>query len=122
VSVVRGRKNVQHASFSLGKAGFVTNITTLVWIVLAVVIFCMPTSITGLEATSMNYASAVFAGFAAISMVWYVVWGRKHFSGPPILKSEMAEGGVGVVRGHSIDEEASPKAKEVKQGTGEKVL
>ncbi|KAK9419622.1 putative Gaba permease [Seiridium unicorne] len=122
VSVVRGRRHVQHASFSLGKAGYVINITTLLWIVLAVVIFCMPTSIDGLEPTTMNYASAVFAGFAAISLAWYVVWGRKHFSGPPILKSEMAEHGVGVVSGQSLDEEATPDSKDLKQGNGEKIL
>ncbi|KAK9777935.1 putative Gaba permease [Seiridium cardinale] len=122
VSVVRGRRHVQHASFSLGKAGYVINITTLLWIVLAVVIFCMPTSIDGLEPTTMNYASAVFAGFAAISLAWYVVWGRKHFSGPPILKSEMADHGVGVVSGQSLDEEASPDSKDLKQGNGEKIL
>jgi amino acid permease (GABA permease) len=121
VCVLRGRQHVRHASYSLGKFGYVTNIATLLWIVLAIFLFCMPTNLTGLDAESMNYASVVFAGFAAISMIWYAVWGRKNFSGPPILKTEMAEeGGVGVVRGHSIDEEATKAAKDVKQGGEEK--
>ncbi|KAI1101130.1 amino acid transporter [Jackrogersella minutella] len=110
VSVVRGRKNLQHASFSLGRFGFVINITTLLWIVLAVVIFCMPTNITGLDASTMNYASAVFAGFASISTAWYFIWGRKHFSGPPVLQSDMTEHGVGVVSGQSLDEEVGKEA------------
>lgn len=122
VSVLRGRKHVQHASFSLGKIGFITNITTLLWIVLAIFLFCMPTNLAGLDSATMNYASVVFAGFAFISMAWYAVWGRKHFSGPPILKSELANGGVGVVRGQSIDEEATSEAKDVKQGDTEKTL
>ncbi|KAM6534816.1 hypothetical protein FALCPG4_004439 [Fusarium falciforme] len=33
----------------------------------------------------MNYASVVFAGFGAISAVWYLVYARKHFKGPIIV-------------------------------------
>ncbi|KAK6851203.1 amino acid permease-like protein [Apiospora arundinis] len=106
VSVCRGRKHLAHASFSLGKFGFVINIATLLWIVLAIFLFCMPTNLAGLSPQTMNYASVVFAGFATVSIVWYFVWGRKHFSGPPILQSSLAEGGVGVVRGQSVDVEA----------------
>ncbi|KAK8084735.1 GABA permease [Apiospora hydei] len=106
VSVCRGRKNIAHATFSLGKFGFVINIATLLWIVLAIFLFCMPTNLAGLNPETMNYASVVFAAFASISLLWYFVWGRKHFSGPPILQSGLAEGGVGVVRGQSVDVEA----------------
>ena len=28
-------------------------------------------------------AAVVFVGFALISVVWYLVYGRKHYSGPP---------------------------------------
>lgn len=123
VCVLRGRKHVKHASYSLGKFGYVTNIATLLWIVLAIFLFCMPTNLTGLDAATMNYASVVFAGFALISLVWYAAWGRKNFSGPPVLQTQMAEeGGVGVVRGHSLDEEATSAAKDVKQGGEEKIV
>ncbi|KAH7031683.1 gaba permease [Microdochium trichocladiopsis] len=111
VSVLRGRKKLEHATFSLGKFGFIINITTLLWIVLAIFLFCMPTTITELDAATMNYASVVFAGFAGISLVWYFVWGRKHFSGPAVLKTEFAENGVGVVKGQPVDEEAVAHAK-----------
>ncbi|KAI1338269.1 gaba permease [Xylariaceae sp. FL0016] len=107
VAVLTGRKKLQHASFSLGKFGYVINITTLLWIILAIFLFCMPTNLTGLSASSMNYASVVFAGFGAISIIWYFAWGRKHFSGPPILQSDLAEEPVGVVKGHALDEEVS---------------
>lgn len=33
----------------------------------------------------MNYASVVWMGFAAISLIWYVVHGRHHFTGPPVV-------------------------------------
>ncbi|KAK5945084.1 hypothetical protein PMZ80_002288 [Knufia obscura] len=102
VSVLRGRQHVEHASFSLGKFGFAINITTLVWIVLAVFLFCMPVSIDGLTATSMNYASVVFAAFASISIFWYFVWGRKNFSGPAVLKTLMTDSDVGVIKGQAL--------------------
>lgn len=76
--------------------------------------------LTGLDASTMNYASVVFAGFAAISIIWYFVWGRKHFSGPPILKSEMAENGVGVVRGQSLDEEVGKREASSKEAVDPK--
>ena len=39
----------------------------------------------------MNYASVLFVGFASIALIWYLVWGRKHFKGPQML--QVAEGG-----------------------------
>lgn len=83
VSLIRGRKAVAHSSFSLGKFGFVINCLTIVWITFAIVLFCMPVSIP-VTLNSMNYASVVFTGFAVISLVWYVISGRKNFSGPPV--------------------------------------
>lgn len=32
----------------------------------------------------MNYASVVFAGFASIAVVWYFVYARHNFTGPPV--------------------------------------
>ncbi|PVH94725.1 amino acid permease-like protein [Periconia macrospinosa] len=83
ISVLRGRRAVAHSSFSLGRFGYFINVSMLVWICLAVVLFCMPVSLP-VEAASMNYASVVFAGFALISVVWYFVRGRKNFTGPPV--------------------------------------
>lgn len=31
----------------------------------------------------MNYASAVFVGGTLCSVIWYFVWGRKNYRGPP---------------------------------------
>lgn len=110
VSVIQGRKHLQHANFSLGRFGMIINITTLLWIVLSIFLFCMPTNLTGLDSSTMNYASAVFAGFATISLAWYFVWGRKNFSGPPILKHGIQE----VVSGQPIVDEESPREKNLK--------
>ncbi|KAF2660246.1 amino acid permease-like protein [Lophiostoma macrostomum CBS 122681] len=83
ISVLRGRKAVAHSSYSLGRFGYAINIAMIGWICLAVILFCMPVSLP-VEAGTMNYASVVFAGFAAISLAWYFVRGRKDFKGPPV--------------------------------------
>lgn len=90
ISVIRGRQAVKHSSFSLGSFGYAINICCVLWIFLFVVLFCMPVSLP-VTTSSMNYASVVFAGFAAISIIWYVVYARKHFNGPPIIMEEARE-------------------------------
>ncbi|KAK3672922.1 hypothetical protein LTR78_007275 [Recurvomyces mirabilis] len=85
VSVLRGRRLVKHSTYSLGRFGFIINGICLVWIALAIVLFCMPVAIP-VTPSSMNYASVVFAGFAAISFGWYFIGGRKHFTGPPVVQ------------------------------------
>ncbi|ODN80855.1 hypothetical protein L202_02996 [Cryptococcus amylolentus CBS 6039] len=82
-SLLRGRKAVRNAPFSLGKFGFAINIITVVWIAFSIILFCMPTAIP-VTPTSMNYASVVFVGFAAIAGLWYAINARKHYRGPTL--------------------------------------
>lgn len=88
VSVIRGRRALRDSSFSLGKFGIFINMIAVGWIVFSVVIFCMPVALP-VSASSMNYASVVFAGFACVSTLWYIVYGRKHFHGPPLLEGDL---------------------------------
>ncbi|QGA17811.1 hypothetical protein EYB26_005487 [Talaromyces marneffei] len=106
INVLRGRRAVKHSSFSLGRFGYAINITTICWIVLAVVLFCMPVSLPVTPST-MNYASVVFAGFATISVIWYFVYARRHFTGPPVIADLVDEVGsdtpeIGVVAGKAV--------------------
>ncbi|KAL1411736.1 hypothetical protein Q8F55_002702 [Vanrija albida] len=83
-SLIRRRKLVQHAPYSLGNFfGYFVNIVTVVWITFSIVLFCFPVAIP-VTAPGMNYASVVFAGFGAIATVWYVVNARKHYQGPVV--------------------------------------
>jgi amino acid transporter len=94
ISLLRGRKLVRDAPYSLGKFGVAINILTICWICLAIVLFCMPVSIP-VEAPAMNYASVVFAGFTTISAAWYFIRGRKEFTGPPIATDAALVGNTG---------------------------
>lgn len=123
VSLIRGREAVKYSSFSLGKFGFFINVCTIVWISLAIVLFCMPTAIP-VTPVSMNYASVVFMGFASISLIWYIISGRKNFTGPPVPvdhyaghDGQVAEDGVrrtitedGRSSNKSSEEKAAPSA------------
>ena len=83
VLLLRGRYLVKNAPFHLGHFGYVINSITVLWILLAIVIFTMPTAIP-VTPSSMNYASVLFVFFAGVSVLWYAVWGRKHFTGPRV--------------------------------------
>ncbi|CAF1252123.1 unnamed protein product [Rotaria sp. Silwood1] len=87
ILLFRGRYLVDSAPFHLGKFGYVINIITILWILLAIVLFTMPTAIP-ITPSSMNYASVLFVFFAGVSILWYVISGRKHFTGPPVLSLE----------------------------------
>jgi amino acid transporter len=91
--VIRGRHLVAGAPFHLGSLGLVVNSITLVWILLAIVLFCMPTAIP-VTPSSMNYASVLFVFFLGVALLWYLVWGRRNFEGPAVLR---AEGGVSTI-------------------------
>ncbi|KDN51989.1 amino acid transporter, partial [Tilletiaria anomala UBC 951] len=81
ISLFQRRRKVRNAPFSLGIWGWFANVVTFVWILLAIVLFSCPTT-KEVDASTMNYASAVSAFFALISAVYYVIIGRKHYRGP----------------------------------------
>ncbi|OAA40953.1 polyamine transporter TPO5 [Metarhizium rileyi] len=93
VLLVRRRELVKGSPFSLGKLGTIINIICIIWIMFSVVIFCMPVSLP-VDSSTMNYASAVFAGFAVIAIAWYFAYARRNFHGPPVLTDEEFAPGV----------------------------
>ncbi|KAK6204412.1 amino acid/polyamine transporter I [Scheffersomyces amazonensis] len=61
----RGRNNIKHGPFWLGKIGLFCNIITVLWCIFACVFFSFP-SYMPVTGSSMNYVSAVMA----IYLVW----------------------------------------------------
>ncbi|KAL1607574.1 hypothetical protein SLS59_002543 [Nothophoma quercina] len=118
ISVIRGRQAVKNSSYSLGRFGYAINIAMVVWICLAVVLFCMPVSLP-VEPATMNYASVVFAGFALISVGWYMIRGRKDFTGPPVPQ-DVAPGEEVAVAGLAVTESQHERNGDV-EAKGEKM-
>lgn len=52
--------------------------------------------------TTMNYASVVFVGFTSIAAIWYYVYARKHYSGPPVARDADADTDADKVRADSL--------------------
>lgn len=50
----------------------------------------MPTAIP-VTAEFMNYASVVFFAFFIVATVWYFVWGKKNYAGPPAHEDAILE-------------------------------
>ncbi|KAJ5248705.1 Amino acid/polyamine transporter I [Penicillium chermesinum] len=83
LSLMNRRREVMQAPWHYGNiVGASANVVALAWIVFELVLFSMPTALP-VTSTSMNYASVVFVGFLAIAAVWYLVYARKHYKGPP---------------------------------------
>ncbi|KAH7141828.1 amino acid permease [Dactylonectria macrodidyma] len=82
ISLMTNRKHLQKAKFGLGRLGYVCNVLTMGWSILAVPLFCMPSPLP-VTAASVNYAPVVFIAATVISVGWYFAWGRHHYTGPP---------------------------------------
>ncbi|KAL6705609.1 hypothetical protein ACN47E_006556 [Coniothyrium glycines] len=90
VSVLGGRQQVKDGQFYLGPLGLFCNILALAWSALATPLFCMPT-FKVVTSSTMNYASVVLAAVVIISTVWYFVWGKKNYEGPPTHEDAVLE-------------------------------
>ncbi|CRK21437.1 hypothetical protein BN1723_012380 [Verticillium longisporum] len=78
-------------STSYGLPVFVSlsiNMICITWNAFSMVIFCMPVALP-VDASTMNYPSVVFAGFAGVSLLWYLAYGRQHFHGQPLLEGDL---------------------------------
>ncbi|PKS12479.1 hypothetical protein jhhlp_000685 [Lomentospora prolificans] len=83
ISLFHNRKEVNMAPFTCGPIfGKIVNCITIMWICFQTVLFSMPMTLPTTE-VAMNYASAVFVGFAAMSAIWYFAYARKVYKGPP---------------------------------------
>ncbi|KAG9638483.1 amino acid transporter, partial [Aureobasidium melanogenum] len=83
LSLLASRREVNTAKWNLGSTiGYAVNILAVVWIAFELVLFSMPGALPVTE-VSMNYASVVLVGFLSLAGIFYVVYARKVYKGPP---------------------------------------
>ena len=83
VSVLEGRKQVSGARWNCGPIfGPIINGIALTWIAFELVLFSMPSALP-VTSVTMNYASVIVVGFLFLSAVWYFVYARRVYKGPP---------------------------------------
>lgn len=74
------RHEVGLATWKLGPLlGTAVNVLALLWIAFQLVLFSMP-AVLPVTQVSMSYASVVFVGCVGLSMLWYLVYGRRRRS------------------------------------------
>ncbi|EXA37295.1 hypothetical protein FOVG_11553 [Fusarium oxysporum f. sp. pisi HDV247] len=109
-SLIRSRKPVHGSAFSLRSWGFLINGISVSWIFFSIILFCMPVTLP-VTASSMNYSSVVFMGFGSVSVVWYIVYGRKHYKGPVAsMEEDYLPGVVVETPGHEGEMETVKKS------------
>nr|POF13979.1 putative amino-acid permease c15c4.04c [Quercus suber] len=81
--------NFQRGPWHLGKFSTAVNIWACLWTAFVSIIFVMPTALP-VEPDNMNYAVVYLAAILVFSMLYWVVRGHKHYTGP-LIESEMSE-------------------------------
>ncbi|KAK3378739.1 amino acid/polyamine transporter I [Lasiosphaeria ovina] len=83
ISMWHRRREVNGARWTMGpKIGWPVNAVAVLWIAFETVLFSMP-QVLPVDEVTMNYAIVVFVGFMALSALWYGVYARKVYKGPP---------------------------------------
>lgn len=76
--LMKGRNNIAHGPFWLGKFGLFANIVMLLWSLFCLVIYSFP-YVKPVYADSMNYVSAVYAGVFLFVFLYWPLRGRRTF-------------------------------------------
>lgn len=76
--LIKGRKNIKHGPFWLGRIGMVSNYVLLTWTAFTLVVFSFP-SIKPLEAGNMNYVCAVYGVVLVIVLGYWFVRGKRTY-------------------------------------------
>ncbi|OJJ32949.1 hypothetical protein ASPWEDRAFT_598544 [Aspergillus wentii DTO 134E9] len=74
----RGRNNIQHGPFWLGKLGLFANIVTLCWTIFCMIMYSFPSTMP-VKTSNMNYVSAVYGVVVFIIIIDWFARGRRSF-------------------------------------------
>lgn len=77
--LMKGRENIKHGPFWLGKIGFFCNIVVVAWTVFAVVFYSLPPEmpVTG---GNMNYVCVVLVAFTLYAVIYWYARGKRTYT------------------------------------------
>lgn len=75
---LKGRDNITHGPFWLGKFGLVANIVLICWTTFGTIFYSFP-SVQPVDAGNMNYVCVVFGVYFAYCIVYWKLRGKKKF-------------------------------------------
>ncbi|KAL8777830.1 MAG: hypothetical protein Q9194_002335 [Teloschistes cf. exilis] len=87
--LIRGRNNIPHGPFWMGTLGLVSNIVLLVWTCFTLIMYSFPT-LKPVEASNMNYVSAVYGVLILIIFLDWFIRGRHKYRGQAQRHDEVA--------------------------------
>jgi choline transport protein len=76
-----GKKTRLEGPYSLGRWGIVMNIIGFIYLAFICVVANLP-SVTPVDSENMNYTSAATGLVMLVSLIFWVISGRKKFTGP----------------------------------------
>lgn len=76
--LIKGRDNIPHGPFWLGKLGLVANCVLLAWTLFTLVMYSFP-PIMPVMAGNMNYVSAVYAVVVIVGLGYWFWRGKRTF-------------------------------------------
>jgi choline transport protein len=104
--LIRGRSNIQHGPFWLGRVGLVSNIVLLGWTLFSLVFFSFPFVMPATPGKSsilwksaythsyltgnMNYVSVVLVGYTLYLSAYWYLRGHRTFHIPEISEKRVA--------------------------------
>lgn len=83
-SMMGRRQLVKGGAYRLRKWGWLVNGLLVAWVMVLLVVLCLPPVIKGITWHSMNYASLVIVFFFGVAVAGYKTWGMGEFHGPQI--------------------------------------
>ena len=89
--LLKGRNNIRHGPFWLGKIGMFANIVLLCWTLFTLVMYSFPYTIP-VAARNMNYVSAVYAVVGIIVAADWFLRGRRDYGHSKEKRQSIVEG------------------------------
>ncbi|KAK6461092.1 amino acid permease-domain-containing protein [Scheffersomyces coipomensis] len=77
--LIKGRDNIPHGPFWLGKLGLVSNYVTLFWAIFTTIFYSFP-PVMPVTAGNMNYVSAVVGVFGVYCVIYWFARGKYKFT------------------------------------------
>lgn len=78
--LIRGRDNIRHGPFWMGKFGLFSNVILLAWTAFTLIMYSFP-PIQPVRPGNMNYVSAVYGVVVIIIVIDWFVRGRNGYRG-----------------------------------------
>lgn len=76
--LIKGRNNIKHGPFWMGRIGLVSNVVLVAWTVFGTVFYSFP-PVMPVDAGNMNYVSVVMAVFGLYCVIYWFARGKYRF-------------------------------------------